>query len=142
LLQQRRSSNGFAADQTEVKAVRSFLITIAAVVVLGCEYNTVCTLVGCHGGLTVEIINAPPGALTVQASVADSSPITVSCPGTTGCSNVVVFLDFTPAQAQLTITTTAGVRQQAVTPKYATLRPNGASCGPTCHSARVSITWQ
>ena len=121
------------------------LITLtAAIWVVGCQSSTACTLIGCESGLTVEVQNAPPGPITVQASVigASGAVYTATCPGTTGCTNAVFFPAFTPEQARLTITTTAGTRQQDVTPSYTTSQPNGPRCGPTCRNATVRIMWQ
>ena len=122
----------------------SALALIVALTVAGCEYSTLCTLIGCASGLTVEVQNAPAGPITVQASIegASGSVYTATCPGTSGCTNSLFFPEFTPSQAHLTITTTAGTRQQVVTPAYTTSQPNGPKCGPTCRGATVRVVWQ
>ena len=122
----------------------SVLALVVALTIVGCEYSTVCSLIGCRTGLTVDIQNAPAGPITVQATIEGESGIvyTVTCPGTSGCTNLLFFADFTPSQAHLTITTTAGTRQQVVTPTYTTYQPNGPRCAPTCRSATVRVVWQ
>ena len=120
------------------------LALIAALAVVGCDYSTVCTLIGCLNGLTVEIQNAPAGPITVRASTEDASGsvYTATCPGTSGCTNKLFFPEFAPSRAQLTITTTAGTREQVVTPTYETSQPNGPKCGPTCRSGTARVVWQ
>lgn len=126
------------------RSIGRLIALLAAAFAVACEYSTACTLIGCFNGLSVEIQNAPPGPITVDASVPGSSGTvhTATCPDTLGCTNTVLFREFTPSQVRLTITTTAGTRQQDVTPTYTTSQPNGSKCGPTCRSSTVRITWQ
>jgi hypothetical protein len=103
-----------------------------------------CNLVGCFNGLTIEVLNAPPGPLTVQAIAnggPSSSVYTSSCPGTVNCTNTVYFQDFLPRNVRLTITTSAGTRDVSVSPRYSTVYPNGKRCGGACQSAREVVTW-
>ena len=103
-----------------------------------------CTLIGCFNGLTIEVLNAPPGPLTVQAVAGggpSSSVYTSSCPGSTNCGNTVYFQDFLPRDVRLTITTTAGTREVLVRPRYTTVYPNGKHCGGACQSGREVVTW-
>jgi hypothetical protein len=127
-----------------IRVKLSSLALVAALAVVGCESSTVCTLIGCLDGLTVEIQNAPAGPITVQATVegASGSVHTVTCPGTSGCTNKFFFSEFTPSQTRLTITTTAGTREQVVTPTYETFQPNGPKCGPTCRGGTARVVWQ
>ena len=124
--------------------MRLILALVAALAVAGCEYSTVCTLIGCLNGLTVEIQNAPAGPITVQATVEGTSGNvhTATCPGTSGCTNRLFFPEFAPSQAHLTITTTAGSRELVVSPTYTTSQPNGPKCAPTCRSGTVRVVWQ
>jgi hypothetical protein len=124
--------------------MRRFLPLVMALAALSCTISSVCTLIGCNSGLTVQIQNAPTGPLSVVAVDVQSpaSQYTASCPGDTGCTNQVFFRDFTPGSVNLMVTTTAGTRQITVAPTYETSRPNGPNCAPTCRSATIVFTWQ
>jgi len=123
--------------------MRSILALVVALAVVACESSTVCTLIGCLNGLTVEIQNAPAGPITVQAIEGASGSVhTATCPGTSGCTNKLFFPEFLPSQARLTITTTVGTREQVVTPTYETRQPNGPKCEPTCRGGTARVVWQ
>jgi hypothetical protein len=117
---------------------------MALAVAAACDRAIDCTLIGCESGLTVVIDNAPPGPFTVQGTAAGAAGVvrTGGCPDTSGCTGTVFLPAFTPGRAQLTVTTSAGTRQHEVTPAYATTRPNGPRCGPTCRNATVRVAWQ
>ena len=124
--------------------MRHRLSLIAVAITVACDAGIDCTLIGCDSGLTVVIDNPPPGPITIQATAADEPGAvrTGSCPGTSGCINTVFLAAFTPGRVQLMVTTSAGTRQQDVTPSYVTSRPNGPKCGPTCRNATVHVAWQ
>ena len=124
--------------------MRRPLWLVAVAITAACNSSFDCTLIGCVSGLTVVIDNAPPGPITIEATTSGApGPIhTGACPATIGCTNTVFLAAFTPSRAQLTVTTTAGTRQQEVTPNYVTSQQNGRRCSPTCRNATVHIAWQ
>ena len=123
--------------------MRSIILIAAVLTLVGCEFSTVCTLIGCDSGLTVQVQNAHAGPITIQARVSGDSTQahTMSCTPST-CGNSAFFRDFTPTAVQLVISTSAGTRTQDVTPTYVTSQPNGKGCSPTCRNARVTVAWQ
>ena len=99
-----------------------------------------CTLIGCYSGLTVALQGRPTGAYRVEVQVPGSATAYVfECPDATRCAGVVLFNDFMPSAATVTVTTERGRVQQQVQPTYVTSRPNGADCEPLCRHATVQV---
>ena len=126
--------------------MRRFAVFAAIVLTLACKRDTerACTLIGCLNTLTVEVQNAPPGPITVQA-VPIGTPDTVhtaTCPGDGGCTNAVYFVDFAPVHVHLKVITIAGTREWDVRPSFLTSQPNGPGCPEICRSGTVRLTWQ
>ena len=125
--------------------MRRYVLLAALALGLACrrDTTTACTLIGCVNDLTVEIQNAPPGPITVQAAPVGTPDTvhTAACPGETGCTNTVSFRDFAPVHVHLTVTTTAGTRQWDVRPSFQTSQPNGPRCPEICRYGTVRITW-
>jgi hypothetical protein len=123
--------------------MKHILRLTAVVLSLGCD-GINCTLIGCDSFLRVEIRNAPAGAITIQGTAVGSPGIsrTTSCPGPGSCTITVQLVGFTPARAQLSVTTAGGTRQWDVRPTYTTSQPNGSECGPTCQQGDVTLAWQ
>ena len=112
---------------------------------LACDRTTTaCTLIGCVNDLTVVIQNAPPGPITVQATPVGTPDTvhTATCPGETGCTNTVHFVQFAPVHVHLTVTTTAGTRRWDVRPSFHTSQPNGPGCPDICRYGTVRLMWQ
>jgi hypothetical protein len=126
--------------------MRRYVLLAAVALALACDRGrtTDCTLIGCQSELTVEIQNAPPGPITVQAIVPNGSDTvhTAACPGDTGCTSTVSFAAFAPVHVHLTVTTTAGTRRWDVRPRYGTMQPNGPRCPDICRYGTVRLTWQ
>jgi hypothetical protein len=122
----------------------AFLAAAALALACGRDTSTTCTLIGCVNDLTVEIQNAPPGPITVQA-VPVGTPDTMhtaACPGETGCTNTVYFRDFAPVHVHLTVTTTAGTRRWDVRPNVQTSQPNGPGCPEICRYGTIRLVWE
>jgi hypothetical protein len=126
--------------------MRRYALFAAATHALACRRDTsiACTAIGCVNTLSVEVQDAPPGPITVQATPVGTpdSMHTAACPGETGCTNTVSFRDFAPVHVHLTITTTAGVRRWDVRPNFDTSQPNGPGCPEICRYGTVRLTWR
>ena len=126
--------------------MRRYVLLAAVTLTLACDSDRtrVCTEIGCANDLRVEIQNAPPGPITVQATPV-GTPIgvqTAACPGETGCTNTVYFRDFAPVHVHLTVTTTAGTRRWDVRPNFLMSQPNGPGCPEICRYGTVRLTWE
>jgi hypothetical protein len=126
--------------------MRRYVLFAVVALTLACDRDrtTVCTAIGCVNDLTVEIQNAPPGPITVQVEPIGTpdSVHTATCPGETGCTNIVYFRDFSPVHVHLTVTTTAGTRRWDVRPSVRTSQPNGPGCGDICRFETVRLSWE
>ena len=125
--------------------MKQLIMWVVVAFALACDRPaTPCTLIGCANDLGVEIENAPPGPLIIQAvpiGTPDSTR-TITCPGETGCTNGGRLLGFAPVHVHLTVTTTGGVRVWDVRPSYITSRPNGPRCGEICRNGTVRLVWR
>jgi len=115
--------------------------------------DRMCTLVGCVGGLEIELIGLPE-ATPFEISVAFPSgeTQTLAC-GTENdqseafvksCSPKGMFLSLTPdvePPKEITVTVTVNGKQtsEVFRPEYNKLQPNGEDCPPTCYSAKITL---
>jgi hypothetical protein len=132
-----------------------FLLAILAIVFLMLSGplipGTFCTLVGCVGGLNVEVIGLPD-ATPFETSITYPSGETqiLFCPGETDesipfekvCSEKGVFFALPPdvnppPKITVTITTSAGKWTEVFQPDYQKFQPNGPGCEPTCYNATI-----
>jgi len=113
-----------------------------------------CTLVGCVGGLNVELAGLP--AFTpyqIELAFPSGETQTVTCdpgaadesePFVKSCSAGGAFFsleqDVKPPQ-EITITVSINGDQitQVFQPKYEAFQPNGSNCPPVCYNATVEL---
>ncbi len=101
---------------------------------------TICTLVGCTSGLTLDFAAALDSGTVVSVQAADSVPRTIRCGVDVSCGDKIFLADYTVAEAEVTITTPGGRQvSQQIHPTYEKSQPNGASCPPTCYQATVDL---
>lgn len=99
-----------------------------------------CTLIGCSSGLTVALQGQLTGAYRVEVRAPGAATAHVfECPEATQCAGVVLFDEFMPSVATVTVTTERGTVRQQIQPTYVTSRPNGKDCKPLCRHATVQV---
>jgi hypothetical protein len=130
--------------------MRSSLIVATSVVVGiglpllgGCSafdhLTRTCTLRPCGATLYVDFGGAPTTSVRVEATdVSTNERRVFEC--STNCGANAWFMDFTPEQVILRVTTPAGTVEQTVRPSYQQVRPNGRGCEPVCPEAHVTMS--
>jgi hypothetical protein len=128
---------------------RSLIAVLSLAVLSSCSGGSLfgsdhraCTLIGCAGGLQIQLAQPISGAYRVElfANATDSQPLrTYDCPGTV-CSGYIVFYETSPASAVVRVTSSRGVKttQFASIVYTSTPNPNGPDCGPPCTQATVT----
>jgi len=125
--------------------------TVVAILVRG---PIACTLVGCSGGLTVDVTGLPaatPYQIKVSFPSGETRTLTCGTDPTTQTNTFDYSCTQTGAYFRLgsngnppkDVAVTVDVNGKSVTqlahPKYEKFQPNGAGCEPVCYSATVQI---
>ena len=119
-----------------MKARFVFLFT-ALLACANSQEPVVCTLIGCNGGLMIEVTGTGGARATVEVSASGQQTRTFECDAGQGCQR---FLEnFTPAQARVTIRLADRTVERTVSPQYRVSRPNGPRCAPECRQATVQV---
>jgi len=102
------------------------------------EAQTVCTLIACSDGITVEVQGNVPDSYTVTAR-AGTETRSRECSRAQPC-DATMFENFTPENVIIEVTSAAGTVRREVRPEYRKVRPNGPDCPPECRQARIVVT--
>jgi hypothetical protein len=128
------------------------VLAIGAVVALMARGQIACTLVGCSGGLTIDVVGLPPSAnYQISVSFPSSETRTLTCGSEAetntfdqSCSQTGAYFrlatDVNPPQ-EITVTVEANGKSitQVFNPTYEKFQPNGKSCEPICYNATVQM---
>jgi len=110
----------------------------------GVDTDRACTTMGCANGFVTAALPLPK---TVPQSTCVAADVTL---GTTGSElqpseqslYEVRFSDTYPKTVTITVSRdSTKLAEQSFTPEYATLRPNGPDCEPTCKYASATLAW-
>ena len=115
--------------------------------------TNMCTLVGCIGGIEVEVVGLPESTpFEVSLAFPSGETQTLKCGGETDesvpfenvCSLNGAFFglpsDVEPPEViAVTVTTSAGQWKETIFPEYEEFLPNGEGCLPTCYNADIVI---
>ncbi len=134
-------------------------IWIAVLVILAVVYGILlspisplhrCTLMGCRDTLELSLSHEPSSAYTVELTSSTGETRQITCtPGqisarsdtSARCRNgIVTFYGLSPAGVEIVITWQAGSYQVNGSPTYATFRPNGLFCPPSCRLGKLSVS--
>ena len=133
------------------------ILVIAIVVILmfsGPLISTkMCTLVGCIGGIEVEIHGLPESTpYEVSLAFPSGETQTLKCSGETDesipfektCSSKGAFFSLPsdsepPEVVAVTIVTSTGHWTETIFPEYEKFQPNGEDCPPICFNADIVI---
>ena len=103
----------------------------------------VCTEIGCHSGLTIQLQGSIPEAFAVEVSVPGDEPDRVECPqggDSIYCEGDRLFLaERTPKEVTVRVSWGSKDIVETFRPEYETLRPNGPDCPPECKQAEVTL---
>ena len=122
-----------------------FLLTACASVLPA----KMCTLVGCSGGLSIDIKDLPSGAdYQVSVTLPSGETITQVCGDTPensfekSCNTSGVFIalqpDVSPPESvKIEVVMNGRTYSQEFTPEYEKFQPNGEDCSPICYSADI-----
>ena len=116
--------------------------------------SKMCTLVGCVGGIEVEIVGLPESTpFEISLTFPSGETQTLKCGGESDesvplenvCSvnGALVGLpsDVVPPEViAVTVTTSATKWKEAIFPEYKEFQPNGEDCPPICYNADIIIT--
>ena len=116
--------------------------------------TNMCTLVGCIGGIKVEILGLPESTpYEVSLAFPSGETQTLKCSGETDesipfektCSSKGAFFSLPsdsepPEVVAVTIVTSAGQWTETIFPEYEEFLPNGEGCPPICYNADIIIT--
>lgn len=130
----------YHAEKTDMfRKAWLFCVALCAVA-SGCEgaLPVDCTNIGCENGLIVNIQGAPQGPVTVEASAPGLQTQTQVCPAGLPCASVM-FLDFTPPTATITVTIGDRTSTSQVTLAPRHVQPNGPGCLPGCNQPLVTV---
>ncbi len=118
------------------------------------EFAQICTLVGCGGGINVELSGLPAAApYQITLSFPSGETRAISCnPGAEdnpnsfekSCSSNGAYFSLEPDSSppdEVTVTVIVGENQvlQVFNPDYEKFQPNGENCSPICYSATVKM---
>ena len=108
----------------------------------GCNFARSCTLIGCINGLFVEFSLSAPTAYRVEVRGTAAQAVYVyECTPAAQCAGGGArFEDYFPETVIIKVITAAGTTTTTATPVYVESHPNGKGCGPTCRSARVTVS--
>ena len=123
------------------RGVLAITVVVVAAFGSGCDGvgPTACTLIGCTGGLVVEVTGAPGQTpVMVVVTAPDGSTRSATCSSATGTCPVS-FPDFTPASVTVRVSTGTRTTEETRQPMYDVTRPNGPACPPECRNARVTV---
>jgi hypothetical protein len=107
------------------------------------EPAQVCTEIGCHSGLTIQLEGTIPEAYSVEISVPGDEPFRVECPQggePVYCEGDRLFLaERTPEEVTVRVSWEDNSVVETLQPTYETIRPNGPDCPPECRQAEVKL---
>jgi len=120
--------------------VLGFSRRLAGVMLLSAACATEpCTLIGCDGGLYINLPGDVPEAVRLEIALSDGSRREVFCEAVLDCS-WFFFRGVTATSVVVRITVGSNapliVTQELV---YYPWRPNGPDCEPVCPSAQVNV---
>lgn len=112
-----------------------------------------CTLVGCIGGIEVEVVGLPESTpFEINLTLPSGETQTLKCGGEIDesipfektCSSKGAFFSLPsdsepPEVITVTVTTSAGQWTETIFPEYAEFLPNGEDCPPICYNADIII---
>jgi hypothetical protein len=98
-----------------------------------------CTLIGCTDGLTVQMVDLPVGACTLEVLLPGGEIRTFECAQASAFPAHLFVPGVAAEEITLRVTTEAGVRTETGRPVYSKLRPNGRGCPPVCWQAEVTM---
>jgi hypothetical protein len=113
--------------------------------------DRMCTLVGCVGGLEIELLGLPdatPYEISIVFPSGETQTLTCGTENDQSevfvkkCSPNGAFFSLTPdaePPQEITVTVTIAGSQTSETfrPVYEKFQPNGENCSPTCYSATI-----
>jgi hypothetical protein len=130
------------------------VLAIGMVVALMARVPIACTLVGCSGGLTIEIADLPASAnYQISISFPSGETRTLTCGSEAetntfdqSCSQTGAYFRLaTDVNPPKEITVTVEVNGKSVTqvfnPKYEKFQPNGTGCSPICYNATLKMNF-
>ena len=133
-----------------------FVIVIVAILTITGPLGPTqfCTLVGCVGGLQIELEGLPSSTpFEIAITFPSGETQTLNCGGEKdesipfekSCSPNGAFFALPPdvkppKEITVTVKTSAGQWARKVQPKYGKFQPNGEDCPPVCYNANISIT--
>jgi hypothetical protein len=135
----------------------SLLFLVVSFLLISCsqtlpEQGTMCTLIGCAGGVTIEFPQLPPGeSYEVQLSLPSGETKTLRCGEGTNqipfemvCTENEVFFALPndappPEQISITVTADGETFSREFSPVFEKFQPNGEDCPPVCYNATVQF---
>jgi hypothetical protein len=120
----------------------SWLVLLLVPILASCEGilpPRSCTLIGCSDGLSVQLVDLPPGAYTLEVVLTGGETHTVECAQASDCPTHVFFPGVTAEELTLRLTTTTGSRVEVHPVVYTRQQPNGRSCPPVCWQAELTM---
>lgn len=98
-----------------------------------------CTLIGCEGGLRIQLGEPTADRASARATLPDGTVLETACSGPLQCSAGLFFANVTAPSALLEVEIDGEVRTRQVELTYIEARPNGPDCPPPCPIAMVSL---
>jgi hypothetical protein len=132
-------------EQHGIVGCRVTLALLAGAVAFGCDFEHVCTLVGCESSLNVHLEGAMPDTFTVTAKVPERPDSVIQCPQEWGdCrdeewNGLVWFFGLVVPEVTIEVAWDSFAVTQTFQPEYGVVRPNGPDCPPECRVAGVTL---
>ena len=98
-----------------------------------------CTLIGCEGGLWIQLGEATAGPVAARATLPDGTVLETECAGEHACGSGLFFADVTAPSVVLEVEMDGVIRTLDVDLTYVESRPNGPDCPPACPIATVRL---
>jgi hypothetical protein len=112
-----------------------------------------CTLAGCAGGISVELLDLPPSSSYQIAIVLPTETRTLTCkmgtsdgvsPFENGCTKSGAFFTlrdgYEPEEITVKVVVNGNQVSQSFNLEYEKFQPNGEDCPPTCYYAKIKMS--
>ena len=121
--------------------LRLVTLAILAFSTGSCGFSGVaCPAIACVNGLYVKLAATPSGPYRIEVtSPGDPTPRVHDCASATACGTVLLFQEYKPVTAVITVSYAGRTDSTNVVPNYATQSLNDGPCRSLCTSATVTV---
>jgi hypothetical protein len=117
---------------------RMWFLFLLAAAAFCAACDQLCELVGCTGGLWVQLEGSLPDSFTVEVLV-EENVLRAQHFANAGDDRGAFFRDFYPEEVTIRVSWATASVTASAQPDYRKWRPNGPDCPPECRMAEVVV---